>query len=161
MPTLHRDMTGAELHEPKGIETAPVNSVYVSNGSGSGTWLDKNAGNLSLNRYWLCQKMTDVSAPNNRVFFAVPAKSEIQTLTAILDNSITTADSVLQIYINGVLFADSLTVSFAGSTAGVPFTKQIVTAHSIEAGSVVEIRSNGASDTVAAAYIQLGLRAKV
>lgn len=34
----HSLLTGADLHEPKGIESATANQVYISNGSGSGTW---------------------------------------------------------------------------------------------------------------------------
>ena len=35
----HRDLTGAELHEPKGIEIAPQHTVYESDGAGSGNWV--------------------------------------------------------------------------------------------------------------------------
>jgi len=39
MPNVaHANLTGANLHEPKGIATATASKVYVSNGSGSGTW---------------------------------------------------------------------------------------------------------------------------
>lgn len=34
----HKDLTGAELHEPKGVETASSGEVYVADGSGSGSW---------------------------------------------------------------------------------------------------------------------------
>ena len=34
----HSTLTGADLHEPKGINTAPSGTVYVSNGVGSGAW---------------------------------------------------------------------------------------------------------------------------
>ena len=45
---LHRNLTGADLHEPKGIETAAAGEVYVADGSGSGTWMDPQdvVGNL-------------------------------------------------------------------------------------------------------------------
>lgn len=36
--TIHRNLTGADLHEPKGADTALANMVYVSNGVGSGLW---------------------------------------------------------------------------------------------------------------------------
>lgn len=36
--TAHRDLSGAELHEPKGIEDASTGQVYVADGSGAGTW---------------------------------------------------------------------------------------------------------------------------
>ena len=35
---LHRDLTGPQLHEPKGAAAASSGQVYVANGSGSGTW---------------------------------------------------------------------------------------------------------------------------
>lgn len=34
----HRDLTGADLHEPKGVSTASDGEVYVANGAGSGAW---------------------------------------------------------------------------------------------------------------------------
>lgn len=40
MSTLHKNLTGADLHEPKGIEIASSDQVYVANGSGSGVWKD-------------------------------------------------------------------------------------------------------------------------
>ena len=35
---LHKDLTGAELHEPKGVETALSGQVYIADGNGSGSW---------------------------------------------------------------------------------------------------------------------------
>lgn len=34
----HRDLTGSDLHEPKGAANAPAGTVYTANGSGSGSW---------------------------------------------------------------------------------------------------------------------------
>lgn len=34
----HKDITDANRHEPKGASTAPINSVYSSDGAGSGAW---------------------------------------------------------------------------------------------------------------------------
>lgn len=36
----HSTLTGSDLHEPKGIGSATSGQVYISNGSGSGTWTD-------------------------------------------------------------------------------------------------------------------------
>lgn len=36
--TAHRDLTGSDLHEPKGIEDASSGQLYVADGSGSGAW---------------------------------------------------------------------------------------------------------------------------
>lgn len=36
--TVHKNLTGADLHEPKGVATALAGQVYVSDGTGSGVW---------------------------------------------------------------------------------------------------------------------------
>jgi|SRR6185503_4980614 len=36
----HASLTGSNLHEPKGVATAAIGTVYVANGSGSGSWTD-------------------------------------------------------------------------------------------------------------------------
>ncbi len=34
----HASLTGTQLHEPKGADTAALGTVYVANGAGSGSW---------------------------------------------------------------------------------------------------------------------------
>lgn len=34
----HSDLTGTDLHEPKGVENASANEIYIADGSGSGAW---------------------------------------------------------------------------------------------------------------------------
>lgn len=36
----HSALTGSEIHEPKGADTANSGEVYVANGAGSGTWTE-------------------------------------------------------------------------------------------------------------------------
>lgn len=43
----HQNIQDPEIHEPKGISTAPAGAVYVSNGAGSGSW-EPNAGKAEL-----------------------------------------------------------------------------------------------------------------
>lgn len=38
MAIEHVDIADGERHEPKGISTAVAKSVYIANGSGTGTW---------------------------------------------------------------------------------------------------------------------------
>lgn len=42
----HKDIVDAQRHEPKGASTAVINSVYSSNGAGSGTWQKVKNTNL-------------------------------------------------------------------------------------------------------------------
>lgn len=156
---LHKDLTGADLHEPKGIATATSGQIYVADGAGSGTWQAKNADALTFNQHYIQDQMPTINTASSAFFF-VPVKAELTTLTAILHGPIDGGDKTLSIYINGVLFADSLIVPTAGSAAGVKSTRTLSTANTVAAGSVVEVRSNGASAMAAKATIQLGFRAK-
>jgi hypothetical protein len=48
----HSALTGANLHEPKGIDVATTKKVYVANGAGSGSWVKlspQSLYNLSTN----------------------------------------------------------------------------------------------------------------
>jgi hypothetical protein len=38
MTIQHSSISDPNIHEPKGASSAPLNSVYVSNGAGSGNW---------------------------------------------------------------------------------------------------------------------------
>ena len=42
----HVDITDPNIHEPKGVSSAPVNQVYVANGTGSGTWKKIDSASL-------------------------------------------------------------------------------------------------------------------
>jgi hypothetical protein len=46
MALQHKDITEANLHEPKGVSTAAANKVYLSNGTGSGTWTNVPIGSV-------------------------------------------------------------------------------------------------------------------
>lgn len=46
MSIQHRLLTGADLHEPKGVASAASGRVYVANGSGSGTWAKLTIANV-------------------------------------------------------------------------------------------------------------------
>lgn len=161
--TLHKNLTGADLHEPKGIESATSGQVYVANGAGGGAWTSKNGDILNANYFVQQAYMPDMGTagtPPGSVFFYVPMKSEIVSLTSVVRDSLTGADGILSIYIDGVLFADTLTVPHSGSSAGQKNTKTIVTANTLSAGSKVEVRSNGGPTNTVPADIILFLRNK-
>lgn len=46
MTVAHKNLTGTDLHEPKGVAAAAVDKVYVSDGAGSGTWKKLTASQL-------------------------------------------------------------------------------------------------------------------
>lgn len=58
--TYHKNLTGTDLHEPKGVANATANQIYVAGGTGSGQWTaDLNLEGLLLtDTVW-----TDVTVP--------------------------------------------------------------------------------------------------
>lgn len=48
--SVHKNLTGADLHEPKGADTATSGKVYVSDGAGSGVWT--TASSVITNTAW-------------------------------------------------------------------------------------------------------------
>lgn len=49
MPDVqHSALTGAEQHEPKGVDSASVDTQYISGGAGSGTWKKAEADNVTV-----------------------------------------------------------------------------------------------------------------
>lgn len=152
---LHKDLTGADLHEPKGISSATVGQVYIANGSGTGAWTSKNADILNANTFQLTEEIDDLGTASSSCFFYVHQKSQMTKLACVTAAALTGANAVLTIYINGVLFADSLTVPFTGSSAGGSAVTNIGTANTITAGSVIEIRSDGGPSNSVKGFVAL------
>src|SRR6187402_1454206 len=109
MAVEHKDLTGAQLHEPKGADTASSGQVYIANGSGSGAWTSKNGDLLNANTYSLRGTMADIGLAGDSVFFDTPQKAQLKTVTCVLYGAIATTNAVLSVYINNVLQGTTLT----------------------------------------------------
>jgi hypothetical protein len=157
MAVEHKNLTGDQLHEPKGAETAAAGSVYVADGAGSGTWSDPVESINNINLFSMEQRFDDLGTAGS-IIFNVPYKSELKAVNILLYGAID-VDTAITVYINGVLFADSLIIAAAGTTAGQKKTLAVTTPHSIPAGSIVSITSDGASTVVTKAEVQLELEA--
>jgi hypothetical protein len=153
----HSALTGSQLHEPKGAATAAAGTVYVANGNGSGTWLDPLDEVYNLNTFTQDSILTDISAASS-VYFNVPIKATLTRMSVIL-YGVVDANTVLTVFINGVLFAQSLTVVAAGSSEGQKQSLTINTSNTIPAGGIVKITSNGAATASVRADVQLELSA--
>lgn len=143
----HKDLTGADLHEPKGIAGASANTVYVANGSGSGTWTALKSSQVALTRVIL-----DVSTAGD-VYIPVPCDGTISFITAVLDAGITTANSVVTFSIGGVSIDSSTLTITAASAAGAEFDSTPSGHNTVVAGDVIKISTDGGSTGTAALAI--------
>lgn len=94
MAVQHKDITEANQHEPKGVSLAAVNRVYVSDGSGSGSWktlplVGLDSGSAVAGSFLQADGSGGVSA-NARLF---RYEVNVGTLAAVAAN--TTAEQVV------------------------------------------------------------------
>lgn len=155
MAVQHKDLTGADVHEPKGIETATLNQVYKADGAGSGSWVAPFVGINNLNLFQRDLRIDDVSTPNSRAYLYVPYNSVLTKVTGILHGPITVANAVISLYRDGILLGQTVTIPFAGSGAGVKTTVPLSPTYSFTSGQLLELRSDGASTDVAPLNLSL------
>lgn len=141
MPTLHSTITGADNHEPKGVETATLGTVYVANGSGSGTWQSVPAANTSIadtnNVYTsttvegalyeafrsesvASDKLTS-QAVNQTILLPIPFSAEVMDITFILGGTITGTTSQFAVTRSDGAAMGTQVLTTAGSAEGTKF----------------------------------------
>jgi len=157
----HASLTGANLHEPKGVSSASANTVYVANGSGSGTWQtltssSLNTGSiLNVNKYKHTVQFDDVSTADF-ILVPVPAAATLNRCTVILNNAITGADSILTFTNStGPSSLGTLTLANSGSAEGSRFTFNPGANNAFSASSYLKIATDGASSTACKATLML------
>ena len=180
MATLHSTITGADNHEPKGVESATSGQVYVANGSGSGSWqklaassssvADPNnvftGGDVEAVLYELYQtrnliegSFTDVSSVET-VLLPVPFGCVVESIKMILAGGITTANSVITVTRSDGAAMGTQTISFAGSTEGTSFTFTPSGNQTFIGGThnYIKLVSDGGSSGTAKMYVQALVR---
>jgi hypothetical protein len=145
----HSALTGASLHEPKGVAAASANTVYVADGAGSGAWekIDEDAINTSsiknVNKMYLTYEITTLN-PAASYFMVVPVAATLEKIYSVIDGAITGANNVMTFEIGGTLVTNgTVTITQSGSAAGdvdeaIPTATNVLTA-----GQALEIISNG------------------
>lgn len=149
MPNVfHKDLTGAELHEPKDIDSAGVSTVYVADGSGSGTWQKITESELNttgeLGQFVVNANLADLHLASV-YYLAVPRNATLKraviTVYAAVD-----ADTLVEVF-NGdtSVVIGNVTLTAAGSAAGSTFSLAISTNNSFSEDTFVRLTSDGAS----------------
>lgn len=152
---LHRNLTGSNLHQPKGADSASANTCVIANGIGGTSWAKVSSSNIdatsikNLNKYVVTAQMTDVSTAD---FFLVPCPDACTFVgaTVIINNAITSADSVVTFTNStGPATVGTLTIANAASAEGTRFTFTASSNNIMAAGSYLKVATDGVSSTVA------------
>lgn len=141
MPTLHSTITGADNHEPKGVESAAATRVYKANGSGSGSWGQIAASEVTVQDtanvltgtnvetvlYELYQTENLIegqfaaSGTAETVLLPVPFSAQVVSITFILNGTIATANPTVTITRSDGAAMGSQTLTASGSAEGTTF----------------------------------------
>lgn len=130
----HSSLTGADLHEPKGVETANSEDVYVADGSGSGVW--KGQGLL------LDIKLTDISSSFDR-YVPIPVACKVVHIATALSAAISGSDLVLTVKNTAGSSMGTITVTQSGSAAGDVDTLTPSSNNAFAANTAIEVEGNG------------------
>ncbi len=160
---LHKDLTGTDLHEPKGAAAAAANYLYVANGAGSGTWKKIAIDSVDLtsidspNAFRLTSILADVSTASF-ILIPIPFNATFDSARLVLHGAITTADSVVTFTRNdGSSFGSTVTIAFTGSAEGTGFNFTSTINQTITGPGYIKIATDGASSTAQPLYVTVSL----
>lgn len=160
---VHSQLTGDDLHEPKGVESATAGELYVADGAGSGAWqsLDFDSFGASplayLETVVLNAVLADVSAVSF-ILVPIPLTMTLQSARLVLGGGITTADAAVSFTRNGAdSMGSAVTITQAASAEGTSFTFTPSANQTVTGPGYIKIASDGGSDTTQPLYISLYL----
>lgn len=157
----HSTLTGADLHEPKGVSSASAGTVYISNGSGSGSWLliSDNSINLAsiknLNRQFLTIDFPDIGTAGSR-YLTFPKACRVEKIGVVLQGATATADTLLTFRNDAGTSMGTINLSFPLS-AGAVSTVTPVSNNTFTADQKMQIDTDGGTSTTPGAVITLEL----
>lgn len=165
--TAHSALSGADLHEPKGIGSAPNNSVYVANGAGSGTWTASpslsnytpTASQFNLNKVYLTLYMPNVGTGGSVSGWVVcPRAGTITNIWVTTQAAAATANTTLTASVGGVNLTNGVsTITFSGAAAGDVSTSTPTALNTVTAGQALKFTSNQGSTSVTPVEITIEL----
>ena len=146
----HSTLTGSNLHEPKGIASAAVDTVYVADGAGSGAFVERRR----LGESKITLTLTDVSTAET-IYLPIPYAGTIVKVITVLENAITTADATITVKNTAGLSMGTLTITQAGSAAGDVDTLEPASNNTVADNSYVTVETDGASNTAARLFVTI------
>ena len=166
MTIQHKLLTGADLHEPKGVASASSGQVYVANGTGSGSWGKLTIANVNVtaitngdiikvsggvatgltlkneNRIVLNCYMADAANAEDAYVVSPLAGTILNIWSSIY--SICDGNTVITPSIGGVNITNgSLSITAAGSAAGDVDSSTPSANNDVLAGQAIKFLSDG------------------
>lgn len=147
----HRGLTGDDIHEPKGADTATANQIYIADGAGSGTWTTVN----NTNKIVLTVRITDVSTAGS-YWVVSPIAGDISAIYTVINGAIATSDATITTEIAGTaVTGGGITITQSGSAAGDADSATPSAANTVTAGQAIEVITDGASTNTVSADVTI------
>lgn len=170
MTILHRLLTGADLHEPKGVDAASSGQVYTANGAGSGTWAKLTIANVNVTAITngdivkvVAGAATGITLNNeNKIvlncYLANAANAEDAYVVSPIAGTILNiwtviydacdANTIITPSIGGVaITGGAITITAAGSAAGDVDSSTPSANNDVAAGQAIRFLSDGGATT--------------
>jgi hypothetical protein len=145
----HSTLTGADLHEPKGVAAATVGKVYVSDGLGSGSWTNPP--------YAVTGVIPDVSTVD-QIYIPIPYAGTVVKVVTVLEGSLTTANGTVTVRNAANTSMGTLTITQVGSAAGDIDILNPVSNNTVTNDSRIRVDTDGACDTVRKLFVTVFIR---
>lgn len=148
----HADLTGANLHEPKGADTASEDTLYIADGLGSGTWDKVGADQidvttvLNLNKFSLAVTFPDIGASSS-IYVPISVDCVLKKVTSAIQGLIAGSNTVLTVSNYAGTTIGTVTIAYSGSAAGDIDTLSAVSNNDFLANTYLKITSDGATST--------------
>lgn len=158
--TPHSTLTGSDLHEPKGAASASANTLYVADGSGSGSWLKITSANLDLtslfnvNVFHVSVPFLDIGTAGS-IWVPVPHAAILNSVVCILQGAAATTDTILTVANTALSTIGTITVAFSGSAGGDVDTLTASVNNTFSANTFVRITSDGGASNAVRAELVL------
>lgn len=135
MAIAHSALTGSELHEPKGADSATAGTVLTADGAGGTSFdapvvdaADGSAGEVpvadgagdvvwSPRFYTITGKISNISTAETQ-YVAIPYSGNVVSVVGVLSAAISTADATITVKDNAGNTMTAITVANAASAAG-------------------------------------------
>ena len=150
MSVEHKNLTGSELHEPKGVASAGSGTVYEANGSGSGSWVDPLRNLNNQNLVVAVGQISDLSTPSDYCIIPAPLACKVTNVAVAARSNFTTAPNIIsaEIVSAGVSIgggtATDLSISMAaGSGVNSVASGTVTSGNSLTTSQAVLVKTDG------------------
>lgn len=150
----HNTLTGSNLHEPKGIDSAGTSDAGKvltpsSTTANTGELRKLTWAEISTRKEYITVELDDLSTASS-TYVATPVAGTITKVYSVLHTAITTADATITVKPGGsAATGGTITVTQSGSAAGDVDSCTPTAGNSVTAGGYLEIETDGASSTTA------------